>query len=131
MNFPDDLPEIMEYLTRSGTAIYTLPRTPVETISSSGKTNACYVCPEIPYGAIGWRRVWEKEWHVMEDIPAEWMPFLQRERGTQMDPRSKHHEKESQTAENFGEGIHVSGNRAGKTPRMESSPFSDSPRPES
>lgn len=93
MVFPDDLPAILEY--RLGPVlIRALPRRPVAFVGSSGKTNATDICPQIPYGATGWRLVTEEEWRPLETLPASWMPFLNRERGTQHDPRPKRAEKE-------------------------------------
>ncbi len=93
MNFPADLPEILEY--RLGVVlIRALPRRPVFYVGSSGKTNATEVCPRIPHGATGWRLTTEEEWKPLDTLPAAWMPFLNRERGTQMDPRPKRLEME-------------------------------------
>lgn len=86
MTFPDDLPGILEY--RCGVVIrHALPRTPVETLGSSGKTTAPWVCPTIPIGADAWRLVTETEWHPLDTLPKAWMPFLNRERPSPMDPR--------------------------------------------
>lgn len=86
MNFPPDLPNILEY--RCGDTIRTtLPRRPVESVSTSGKTTAAIVCPQIPYGCTGWRKVGEEAWRMLDTIPASWKPFLQRERPSAMDFR--------------------------------------------
>jgi len=92
VTFPDDLPEILFY--RLGTATHpvslpTLPRRPVRYVSSNGQTDAAIVCPRIPYGAQSWRIDPEDEWQPLDTIPKHWLPFLNRERGTEMDPRPK------------------------------------------
>lgn len=92
VTFPDDLPEILFY--QLGTARHpvsqpTLPRRPVRYISSSGLTDSAIVCPRIPYGAQGWRVDPEDAWQPLDTIPKHWLPYLNRERGTQMDPRPK------------------------------------------
>ncbi len=85
MTFPPDLPWIVEY--RVGCTVRgALPRRRVESISSSGETNARIVCPTIPYGADAWR-VAGGDWQPLESIPEAWRPFLMRQRGTLMDPR--------------------------------------------
>ncbi len=77
MTYPDDLPYMLEY--RCGSVVLTtLPRTPVVNISTSGDTNAKIVKPNIPYGVTGWRRCGEMEWRPLSELPAEWMPFLNR-----------------------------------------------------
>jgi len=88
MDFPASLPWMLEYRTGS-VVMTTLCRRPVRFISTSGDTDAKIVTPQIPVGCDGWRRIGETEWHPLSDIPEEWMPFLQRERGTALDPRPK------------------------------------------
>lgn len=94
--FPDDLPLVIEYRLgpvsdAAGNEVYiskcTYPFRSVSYISTSGKTDACMVCPRIPYGASGWRPLRQGEFRPMKDIPKHWLPFLQRERQTEMDPR--------------------------------------------
>lgn len=87
MEFPEDLPGIIEYHMRSGVILHALPRRPVETVSTSGKTTASYVRPTIPLGCDGWRLVAEEAWRPLSDLPMAWRPFLDRKRGTPMDPR--------------------------------------------
>ena len=88
MNFPDDLPFILEY--RCGKTVrITLPRRPVSFVSTSGKSDAPLVCPQIPLGCSGWRRAGESEWRLMKDLPQAWMPLLERQRPSVMDPRTK------------------------------------------
>lgn len=98
MEFPESLPSILQYQMSSGVTLYALPRRPVETVSSSGKTTASYVNPVVPHGAVAWRLVAEDEWHPLSELPEAWLPFLQRERGTVHDPRPKHKEKHKPVA---------------------------------
>jgi hypothetical protein len=77
MNYPDDLPWILEYRV-GDTVRATLPRRKVENVSSSGDTNANEVCPRIPVGADAVRRV-GGPWRKLEDLPKHWLPFLNRE----------------------------------------------------
>jgi hypothetical protein len=87
MTFPPDLPWLIEY--RLDFAVLTaMPRKPVEFIGSSGATNAAQVCPRIPYGARAWR-VPGGPWRPLSEMPKDWLPFVNRERGTEMDPRPK------------------------------------------
>lgn len=86
--FPADLPWILEYQV-GRTVRMTLPRREVRFVGTSGDTDANEVCPRIPLGATGWRRAGEMEWRGLEEIPRHWLPFLQRERETEMDPRPK------------------------------------------
>jgi hypothetical protein len=65
----------------------TLCRQPVRFVGSSGTTNAATICPRIPSGCDGWRRAGENDWRELKTIPPHWMPFLNRERGTELDPR--------------------------------------------
>jgi hypothetical protein len=88
LTFPEDLPWMIEYRVGSTVRI-TLPRVPVHYVSSSGSTDAAIVCPRIPLGCTGWRRAGELAWRSLKDVPRAWMPFLDRERGTEMDPRPK------------------------------------------
>jgi hypothetical protein len=86
IEFPADLPGIMWY--RVGvTARSTLPRNPVESVSSSGATNAALVCPQIPVGADAWRADPNDSWKPLGLLPPAWLPFLNRKRGTPMDAR--------------------------------------------
>lgn len=88
MTFPDDLPGFIEY--RVGDTVRTaLPRRPVQSISSSGATDAALVCPQIPIGAEAWRVPPATSWSKLSDLPAAWLPFLNRERGTVMDSRPR------------------------------------------
>lgn len=94
MIYPADLPNVIEY--RCGKTVrISLPRQPVKYISTSGNTNAAQICPMIPYGCDGWRLSADKDWRPLKTIPAHWMPFLNRERGTELDPRPKKAEAES------------------------------------
>lgn len=87
VTFPDDLPEILFY--RCGnTCLPTLPRTPVRSVGTSGKTDAAQVCPQIPLGATGWMLSLDTAWRPMSTLPARWMEFLNRKRGSAMDFRS-------------------------------------------
>lgn len=86
IDFPADLPAIIEY--RCGpVVIRSLPRRPVVYISTSGNTNCRDVHPVIPPGATAWRLVTEDKWHPMNTIPPAWMPFLNRRRNWEHDPR--------------------------------------------
>ena len=91
MVFPDDLPIILEY--RLGTypsgvcTVVALPRTPVKFLSTSGNTNAHDVCPKIPFGCTGWKRMGDLEWKPVSELPESWLPFLNRKRPSEMDPR--------------------------------------------
>lgn len=84
--FPPGLPSILEYCC-GPVVLYALPRTPVEFVSSSGKTTAALVKPTIPTGATGWRLSRQTEWRPLSELPTSWLPFLNRRRGTVMDPR--------------------------------------------
>jgi hypothetical protein len=85
MIFPDDLPHILEY--RVGDTIRaTLPRRHVEYVSSSGDTNANEICPQIPFGADAVRRI-GGPWRKLSALPKAWLPFLYRQRPSEMDPR--------------------------------------------
>lgn len=88
MIFPNDLPGILHYRV-GNTVIVTLPRKPVQFVGSGGSTTAATVCPRIPYGCSGWRRVSETEWRGIDTLPVAWLPYLNRERGSEMDPRTK------------------------------------------
>jgi hypothetical protein len=85
-SFPDDLPWMIEYRC-GGTVRTALPRRPVEAVSTSGDTNARIVCPTIPHGCTGWRLPGNLCWRKLESLPPHWLPFLNRERGTWLDPR--------------------------------------------
>lgn len=95
MTLPDDLPHVIEwrmsYSERYQTDIIltSLPRRPVRMIGSGGKTDAAIVRPQIPYGARGWRLIGEGEWRRLRDIPAHWMPFVNRDRPSEMDFRPR------------------------------------------
>ena len=89
MDFPDDLPGMLEYRMTSGIVLTALPRRPVETVGSSGRNTAPIVKPTIPHGANAWRRATETEWRPLSTLPAAWLPFLNRQRGTVMDPRPR------------------------------------------
>jgi hypothetical protein len=86
VQFPDDLPLMLEYRVGS-TVRPTLCRRPVRYIGTSGKTDAPMICPRIPRGADAWRRCGETVWYGFEQIPEHWLPFLQRMRESEMDPR--------------------------------------------
>jgi hypothetical protein len=98
LKFPDDLPEIIEYrfggMTIQGKQIPItirpcFPRRPVRSIGTSGATDAAQVIPQIPYGCTGWKLPHEKTWHTIGSLPSHWLPFLDRERETEMDFRPK------------------------------------------
>jgi hypothetical protein len=96
--FPPDLPHVLHYRLPSAVrckgAMYdsgitvrvALPRTSVQFLGSSGISNAQQVCPTIPPGADAWR-VPGGDWQPMNTIPLAWKPFLERQRGSEMDPR--------------------------------------------
>lgn len=84
---PDDLPCIIDYRMASGLVKHALPREPVRYVGGNGNTNACIVCPRIPYGCTGWRVGPDDPWRPMDELPAAWMPLLMRRRGTPHDPR--------------------------------------------
>lgn len=85
---PDGLPWIIFY--RLGDLVKSaLPRTPVMFVGSNGGTNAAIVCPQIPSGATGWQLAGETLWKPLRDLPPEWLPFLNRRRGTRHDPRRR------------------------------------------
>lgn len=76
---PDDLPSILWYRLRSHLAqVSALPRRKVESRGSSGITNVNDVRPSIPYGADGWRADPNEAWRPLSDLPAAWLPFLNR-----------------------------------------------------
>ena len=84
---PDDLPFYLEY--RVGEVVLpVLCRRKVETHGSSGKTDACIVHPQIPFGADAVRRV-GGPWRELKDLPKAWMPWLDRARPSPGDPRAK------------------------------------------
>jgi hypothetical protein len=87
MDYPDDLPWIIYWRTR--VPLQSLPRRVVTSISTSGVTDANIVRPQIPYGASGWRLRDDQPWQPMDSLPKHWLPFLDRERGTALDPRPK------------------------------------------
>jgi hypothetical protein len=85
VTFPEGLPWQLEY--RVGETVrVTLPRRPVQSVSTSGKTDADEVCPQIPLGADAWRRP-DGPWQSLDAIPPAWLPFLQRERPSALDYR--------------------------------------------
>lgn len=97
MIFPADLPEIIHYrlstpilfpgtFDKGVTTRIALPRRPVQFIGSSGVSDAYLVCPIIPPGADAWRLT-GGEWQPLSTIPRTWIPFLNRERGGEMDSR--------------------------------------------
>lgn len=86
MEFPAGLPSIIEYAVGC-TVRYALPRTKVSYVSSNGQTNAPFVCPTIPYGATGWRLSHQSEWRPLSELPEPWLPFLNRQRPSDMDCR--------------------------------------------
>ena len=88
MEYPADLPEIIQYRTGKITRT-SLCRRPVRYIGTSGCTDAALVCPRIPIGADAWRVQSSDQWRPLSELPEAWLPFLNRERGTEMDPRPK------------------------------------------
>jgi len=108
MKFPDDLPHMLEYrlggvivggrMTRI-VVLPCLPRRPVRYIGTSGKTDAAHVVPRIPVGCTGWRLVGETGWRRLQDLPEHWLPFLDRKRETELDPRPKYRPPERETLE--------------------------------
>lgn len=84
---PDDLPWTI-YWRVGKVVLVSLPRKAVSFVSTSGCTNAANVRPNIPHGADAWR-IAGCSWRPIPDIPARWMSFLERERGTEHDPRPK------------------------------------------
>jgi hypothetical protein len=99
--FPDDLPSVIVWLLNTypdmtgqnggrpcDVVLASYPRRQVESISSSGDTNADTVRPQMPYGWKGWRLLGETVWHGLMEIPPAWLPFLDREKETPMDPRT-------------------------------------------
>lgn len=97
MGFPADLPEVLIYRLsysryyKAWIVLPTYPKRPVATISSSGNTDANRIRPRIPFGCTGWRLLTDPpgQWRQLDSIPSCWMPFLNRERGSPMDPRPK------------------------------------------
>jgi hypothetical protein len=82
---PDDLPSIifwrLQAVLKSHTTIIvltSLPRRKVESIASSGATNAPIVRPNIPLCADAWRIDSYADWQPLATIPKHWLPFLQR-----------------------------------------------------
>lgn len=88
MTFPDDLPWVIFYRCGSTSRIG-LPRRPVHYVGTSGNTDARDVCPQIPYGCTGWKINQYHPWRPLTELPKHWLPFLDRERGSEMDPRPK------------------------------------------
>ena len=88
MDFPPDLPHLLQYKTGNVIRI-TMPRRAVEFVGGSGATNAMQVCPTIPLGATGWRVKDGEPWKPLAELPKEWLPFLMRRRGTAHDPRPR------------------------------------------
>lgn len=86
MTLPDDLPGMIEYKVGTMT-LTTLPRRPVQSVGTSGDTDADIVRPMIPYGCTGWRLPQEPDWNPLSSIPAHWMPFLNRKRPSEIDMR--------------------------------------------
>jgi hypothetical protein len=86
MTFPPDLPGILYYRV-GGVILTTLPRRPVVYVSSSGATNAAVVRPTIPLGCDAWRADPSGPWLKLDQLPAAWLPFLNRPRNSEMDPR--------------------------------------------
>ena len=81
MPYPDDLPWWIDYRMPAGPPLPTLPRRLVESVSSSGATNANVVRPHIPVGATAWREVRDGivgPWRPLAEIPLVWLPFLER-----------------------------------------------------
>lgn len=76
--YPDDLPSILFYRMVSRVVVLlALPRRPVESMGSSGITNAPIVRRSIPPGADGWR-IDSGDWKPLSEIPKHWLPFLER-----------------------------------------------------
>lgn len=89
MIFPADLPWCVVYrMSRPYEPVRTrtaLPRRPVAI--ERGRLNTAMVCPQIPFGATGWCLPRETQFRPLSAIPQHWMPFLHRQRGTEMDYR--------------------------------------------
>jgi hypothetical protein len=83
---PDDLPGII-YWQLDYAVLTSLPRTPVRFVGSGGATNAAIVRPCIPFGTRAWRTQPDNPWLPLDDLPTHWLPFLNRKRETEMDPR--------------------------------------------
>ncbi len=86
-NMPADLPPIVYWRMASRIALTSLPHEPVRYISTSGNTNANIVRPQVPFGATGWRTRDDEPWKPLAEIPPEWLPFFDRPRPSEMDPR--------------------------------------------
>jgi hypothetical protein len=86
MTFPADLPGIIEYRNSVG-IIRQLPRTKAESVGGNGNTNANVIHPTIPPGVTAWRVPPSIDWLPLDQLPPHWMPFLNRRRGSAMDPR--------------------------------------------
>jgi hypothetical protein len=69
-----------------GVILTALPRRPVRIKGSNGESDAAVVRPRIPYGATAWS-VDGETWRPLHELPNHWMPFLNRQRGTEMDAR--------------------------------------------
>src|ERR1700733_13759904 len=100
-NFPDSLPDIIfwrmacctDALRSSGAkhhkkckkptpekrnTLWSLPRKSLQSISSSGVTNAPIVKHYIPDGADAWRLSPDEDWKPMSNFPEEWKQYLER-----------------------------------------------------
>lgn len=88
MTYPDSLPGILFWKV-GATSRTALPRKAIEYLGSSGRTNQHDVCPQIPVGATAWQLATDTHWRPMTTLPKAWLPFLNRERGTALDPRPK------------------------------------------
>jgi len=75
---PESLPWIIWYQVGQ-VLLASLPRREVRSIGSSGCTDAVIVRPWIPAGATGWRADQHSPFRPMSELPAEWMPWLDRQ----------------------------------------------------
>jgi hypothetical protein len=82
MPYPPDLPWMIEWrmhLERQKPRVLTsLPRRDVRGVGSNGATDVMIVRPRIPAGALAWRLPGEQTWRSLRELPAAWMPFLNR-----------------------------------------------------
>jgi hypothetical protein len=75
---PDTLPRVIFYRLSSGVILTALPHRDVESISSSGATNAAVVRPRLPPAPFEWSDDVQGPWKPHTAIPAEWMRFVNR-----------------------------------------------------
>jgi hypothetical protein len=86
MDIPPDLPYLI-YYQLDFAVLTAFPRRPVVYVGSSGTTDAAQVNPQIPYGTRAWRLAITEPWRPLAELPKAWMPFLERKRPSEMDPR--------------------------------------------